>query len=129
MSSIPEEEKNLDMLIRFPEDIYVDILSRIPVKSLLTCKCISKNWNAQISSSDFVRLHLNLTIQKNKPNLMLRQYSSNRETNINIIYSVANSSLASASWVIDYYDHAVEMDYPFKSLGYTVELIVIHENT
>ncbi|XVE81976.1 hypothetical protein DITRI_Ditri15bG0109800 [Diplodiscus trichospermus] len=39
------------------QDIIEDILSRLPVKSLLRFKCVSRSWNALISSPSFARLH------------------------------------------------------------------------
>ena len=40
-----------------PEDVVVDILLRLPVKSLLRFKCVRKNWCALIKSPSFIREH------------------------------------------------------------------------
>ncbi|KAM7522691.1 hypothetical protein LguiA_012593 [Lonicera macranthoides] len=42
-----------------PEDVVADILSRLPVKSLLRFRCVSNQWRALIGSVDFINLHLN----------------------------------------------------------------------
>lgn len=62
----------------FPQDIIYEILTNLPVKSLLRFKCVSKPWRCSISSKQFVREHLRksntrtdfahhkVTINKNK---------------------------------------------------------------
>ena len=40
-----------------PEDVVVDILLRLPVKSLLRFKCVRKNWCALIKSPSFIKEH------------------------------------------------------------------------
>lgn len=40
------------------ENIAINILSRLPVKSLMICKSVSKHWGRLISSPDFMRLQL-----------------------------------------------------------------------
>ncbi|XP_026377603.1 F-box protein CPR1-like [Papaver somniferum] len=56
-----------------PEAVFShDIFSKLPVKSLLACKCVCKTWYDLISDPDFVKSHIDLTIQTNKPTLLLR---------------------------------------------------------
>ncbi|KAM3198799.1 hypothetical protein P3L10_034464 [Capsicum annuum] len=54
------------MGIHFNEEIVVDILSRLPVRSLLRFKCVSKIWMALISEPYFTMKHLKLA--KNNQN-------------------------------------------------------------
>ncbi|XP_059629116.1 F-box/kelch-repeat protein At3g06240-like [Cornus florida] len=42
-----------------PEEMVVDILSRLPAKCLCRFKCVSKSWFALISSPNFAKTHLN----------------------------------------------------------------------
>ncbi|PIA54739.1 hypothetical protein AQUCO_00900961v1 [Aquilegia coerulea] len=49
--------KKITWNVSFPEEILIEIFSRLPVKLLLQCKCLSKNWYKLISSPHFVRLH------------------------------------------------------------------------
>ncbi|KAK3217820.1 hypothetical protein Dsin_011790 [Dipteronia sinensis] len=44
-----------------PPEMIVDILSRLPVKSLCRFKCVSKSWLTLISHPRFVKMHLNQT--------------------------------------------------------------------
>ncbi|XP_026379956.1 F-box protein CPR1-like [Papaver somniferum] len=98
-----------------PEDLYPDIFSRLPVKSLLLCKCVCKNWYALICTSDFVKFHLNLTTQKNNPIFMLKGLDSD------FLYSIDYDLLASSVSEIE--ADAIEMDHPFKSLNYGVDFL------
>ncbi|KAI5675443.1 hypothetical protein M9H77_06393 [Catharanthus roseus] len=42
----------------FPEDIWVDILVKLPVKSLVRFLVVSKTWKSLISNNRFAKLHL-----------------------------------------------------------------------
>jgi len=41
-----------------PEEVIFDILLRLPVKSLLQLKCVSKSWKTLISNPQFAKTHL-----------------------------------------------------------------------
>ncbi|KAL9411353.1 hypothetical protein AB3S75_045029 [Citrus x aurantiifolia] len=45
-------------MAKLPQDIVADILSRLPVKSLLRFKCVSKPWFSLISDSQFAKTQL-----------------------------------------------------------------------
>lgn len=62
-----------------PEEIYQEILLKVPVKSLSVRKCVCRSWFALISNSDFVKMHLSLTIQNENPNLILRDCDDVKE--------------------------------------------------
>ncbi|KAH0693799.1 hypothetical protein KY285_020896 [Solanum tuberosum] len=52
----------MDCQCHFPEDLVVDILSRLPVESLLRFKCVCKHWYGFIKSASFKEKHFH---QKN----------------------------------------------------------------
>ncbi|PHU24664.1 hypothetical protein BC332_09771 [Capsicum chinense] len=60
---VVKRSKNMDvdgtMEVRLQEEIIMDILSRLPVLSLLRFKCVSKYWMTLISEPYFTLKHLN----------------------------------------------------------------------
>ncbi|XP_026378963.1 F-box protein CPR1-like [Papaver somniferum] len=100
-----------------PEDISQEILLRLPVKSLLRSKSISKYFNFLIRSSNFIKKHLNHSIQKNNVTFIFPNYDL-RETqfiSLNPLLDspsakpdgfVTNSrhfSFIKSGWKIDYF--------------------------
>ncbi|XWS19057.1 hypothetical protein CRYUN_Cryun32bG0098300 [Craigia yunnanensis] len=49
----------------FPTDLIPDILCRLPVKTLLRFKCVSKPWGSLIDDSDFAKVHLHQSLKTN----------------------------------------------------------------
>ncbi|XP_019162568.1 PREDICTED: F-box/kelch-repeat protein At3g23880-like [Ipomoea nil] len=47
---------------KLPQDAIEEILSRLPLKPLGRCKCVSKSWHNLISSRNFVKKHLDRTL-------------------------------------------------------------------
>ncbi|XP_050384233.1 F-box/kelch-repeat protein At3g23880-like [Argentina anserina] len=47
-------------LSKFAEEIMVEILSRLPPKSLMRFKCVRKSWQCLINNSDFAANHLSV---------------------------------------------------------------------
>ncbi|KAM3690879.1 hypothetical protein ACJW31_09G153000 [Castanea mollissima] len=43
---------------RLPDDLVYDILTRLPVKSLIRFRCVSRSWYCTITDSDFITKHL-----------------------------------------------------------------------
>ena len=46
------------------DDLIVEVLSFLPVKSLLRFKCVNKSWKTLISDPAFVKLHLNKSVTR-----------------------------------------------------------------
>ncbi|KAL6289772.1 hypothetical protein ACE6H2_007282 [Prunus campanulata] len=59
-----------------PHEILLDIIAKLPVKSLLKFRCVCKSWHALISSPSFISAHLERTAMKSGCDYLL-MYSDN----------------------------------------------------
>ncbi|GAA0180941.1 hypothetical protein LIER_30176 [Lithospermum erythrorhizon] len=41
-----------------PADVITEILCRLPIKTIVQCKCVCKNWQSLLLDSEFAKLHL-----------------------------------------------------------------------
>ena len=86
-----------------PSDIIIEILSRLPVKSLLRIRSVCKLWFSIISDPHFVKSHLSLST------------SNNRYAHHRLILSTNSISVHSCPLYDVLYDgivKALEIDYP-----------------
>ncbi|KAM3249692.1 hypothetical protein P3L10_011462 [Capsicum annuum] len=56
----------------FPSEILLNILTRLPVKSLLRFKSVSKPWNVMISSNEFKKIHRDQSKALGREKLLLQ---------------------------------------------------------
>ena len=59
------------MKSHLPLEIINEILSRLPVKSLLRFLCVSKRWYARIKNQDFIKLHRQRSIENNRDRTLI----------------------------------------------------------
>ncbi|XP_047268002.1 uncharacterized protein LOC124898383 [Capsicum annuum] len=86
-----------------PHEIAVEVLSKLPVKSLLQLRCVSKSWLALISCSEFVKIHLQSSANDKEYNHVI----------IDLICILKDCSLRSIFY--DPVTEASEIDYPMKN--------------
>ncbi|KAK9715063.1 hypothetical protein RND81_06G140700 [Saponaria officinalis] len=70
----------------FPEELICDILSRLPVKSLLRFKSVSKTWRDLIQTRQFVKLHLKKSQEANSGGI-ISLFSDTSRCNLNFHHS------------------------------------------
>ncbi|KAA8516860.1 hypothetical protein F0562_017322 [Nyssa sinensis] len=88
-----------------PADVVTDILSRLPVETLLRFRCVSKPWCALIDSSDFIKFHLKRSIEtKNNLSIVLGD--------VNGLYTI------NFEWL----DEAVKLDSPIEFKDCEIEV-------
>ncbi|PIA28133.1 hypothetical protein AQUCO_07200044v1 [Aquilegia coerulea] len=85
------------MAERFPEEVVMEILSRLPVKPLLRFRCVSKSWFRLLTmDSHFIKLHLNQLIQANPmPMIMYLREHRSRSTHFHLAedYTACNKAI------------------------------------
>ncbi|KAH7864271.1 hypothetical protein Vadar_027674 [Vaccinium darrowii] len=86
-----------------PRETLINILTRLPAKSLVKFRCVCKSWLSLISSPDFTSTHLRLT--PNQPRLLLRHFSVTPP--YKEIYSLRSDD--------DDFTSLGDLDCPFKS--------------
>ncbi|XP_059650936.1 F-box/kelch-repeat protein At3g06240-like [Cornus florida] len=63
-----------------PLDVVIDILTRLPVKTLIRCSCVCKSLYSLVTNPSFITKHLNANNNNNNNNLLLiRRCSSDRD--------------------------------------------------
>ncbi|KAJ8442788.1 hypothetical protein Cgig2_016254 [Carnegiea gigantea] len=75
-----------------PEEIIVDILSRLPARTVGQCRCVSKAWRGLLSQPQFIRYHLRRSKILRRESLLLFSYSQR---------SLSSASLSNAHHLFD----------------------------
>ncbi|KAL6536574.1 hypothetical protein OROGR_001818 [Orobanche gracilis] len=102
-----EIPSNVDTL-NIPPEIIMEILARLPVKSLLKFRCVCKFWLSLISSSQFIKIHLkNSTDNLILSNHMLLLTICNRN------FDLRHCSVKSL--MFEPHTVAYTIDYPMKN--------------
>ncbi|KAK9016784.1 hypothetical protein V6N11_079278 [Hibiscus sabdariffa] len=62
-----------------PVGVIVEILKRLPVKSVVKCKSVCKSWNTPISHPSFISTHLQASLSNNTPFLLFSYWENGKE--------------------------------------------------
>ncbi|KAI8556886.1 hypothetical protein RHMOL_Rhmol05G0290900 [Rhododendron molle] len=93
-----------------PIEITLEILSRLPVKSLLRFKSVCKNWNALIKTPDFISKHLRTHPTRGSSYLLV--IARNHETQ-NYAMSLVNDGFGNGP---------IDLDFPFLNGRYYLSI-------
>ncbi|KDP40079.1 hypothetical protein JCGZ_02077 [Jatropha curcas] len=92
-----------------PHEILVEILSWLPVRTLIQFRCVSKSFKSLISDHEFIKTHLRKikSFSGNKPNLYQRIVFTYGDLSLNLLkscslYSIFNNSQTDAA-ELDHY--------------------------
>ncbi|KAI3464424.1 hypothetical protein Pfo_021087 [Paulownia fortunei] len=58
---IRKNMENQMFLMNLPSQVMVEILARLPAKTIIQCKCVCKTWHELITDPHFVALHFSLS--------------------------------------------------------------------
>ncbi|KAL6582707.1 hypothetical protein OROMI_004786 [Orobanche minor] len=109
------QNKLLRVISGLPQDMIEEILSRLPVKSLLRFRCVSKVWHSLIGSKSFMRKQLknskrNTSFAQQKALLLLREEP----------FNFSDCSLSSLFHKPDF--HAIEFNFASHPI-YSLRLV------
>lgn len=103
MSRNPLESRTPPLPI-LPMDIIFDILTRLPVKTLLRFRCLSKQFRSLIDSPDFINHHLQFS--SSTPKLILSQIRTSLQVqllNFNTLDKIRYLEMPLVDWLNDFY--------------------------
>ncbi|XP_021297569.1 F-box protein CPR30-like isoform X2 [Herrania umbratica] len=60
-----QKEPRMEGIGDLPRELFLEILLRLPVESLMRCKCVCKFWYALIRNAKFIELHLKYNCNNN----------------------------------------------------------------
>ncbi|KAL8510280.1 hypothetical protein ACS0TY_017184 [Phlomoides rotata] len=65
-----------EFFTNLPLEIIINILSRLPVRTIISCKCICKSWLNLVETDEFVKSHLSNSV----PGLAIHEYGLKLES-------------------------------------------------
>ncbi|XP_026384765.1 F-box protein CPR1-like [Papaver somniferum] len=106
-----------------PDDVIQEILTRLPAKSIINCRCVCKTWFSLISERDFVKRHLDHTIHSKKQSKFMCIIEDATKPYYPLISTVSyDDTLYSSSFMSGDEDY-VEIDPPLIDFAYPVHFL------
>ena len=65
------EEKRKRKVVTLPTDLRMEILVRLPIKSLMRFRCVQQSWNALLKTPTFVAMHVHMHKSISQERLMI----------------------------------------------------------
>ncbi|XP_060186993.1 F-box protein CPR1-like isoform X1 [Lycium barbarum] len=92
-----------------PQELMLDIFTRLPIKSILRCTSLCKSWYSLLTSSNFISMHLN---RKQDEHILVRHFSRNPEKEIYSLFC-DNENL----------DQYAQYDLPFNCSNFFFNIV------
>ena len=111
----PRSQNSTTTMPHIPNEIVLEILYLLPVKSLMRLKCVCKSWRLMISDPDFAKKQL-IVAKKEPGNL----------DNLRLILHSPYLRIKSCSLPSIFYDpfsYSINHDYPGRDLGVINEIV------
>ncbi|XP_030963621.1 F-box/kelch-repeat protein At3g23880-like [Quercus lobata] len=109
-----------------PCDVFLEILHRLPVKSLIRFRCISKSWNSLITSPAFI--NSNLTRSHSNSNKLIVTYSD-VNTGYKLIHEEDNDNNDSSSEQIQQLEFPNNFRRNFQVVGFVNGLFCLYDQS
>ncbi|XVF46956.1 hypothetical protein PTKIN_Ptkin03bG0070000 [Pterospermum kingtungense] len=78
--------------IELPETVIMDILSKLPVKSLIRFRCVSKLWCSSFQTPYFISKHHHNNLKNSNLNLLLKRCHGNTRNDIHYFSSLSTEN-------------------------------------
>ena len=110
-----KRSQNSVTMPHLPNEIILEILSLLPVKSLMRFKCVCKSWRLMISDPEFAKKQLNVATKE-----------SGKLDNLRLILHSPYLRIKSCSLPSLFYEpfgYSINHDYPGRDLGVINEIV------
>ncbi|XP_059277292.1 F-box/kelch-repeat protein At3g23880-like [Lycium ferocissimum] len=111
----PKQSKTTNPTL--PPELITEILSRLPVKSLLKFRSVSKSWLSLISTPQFINTHLILSTSNNNKDYTHHMLTLNITAPTYSLYEYSLQDITLKSLFYESVTEPLDLDYPMQSNG------------
>jgi F-box interacting protein len=99
------------LMNKLPSCLIMDILSRLPIKTILNCRCVCKTWLHYISDSFFAKLHL----ERSPTSLLVKTISNNPESRSVQLVQITGKPVGLRFRVVEEMKFVQEINLPYNN--------------
>ncbi|KAL9230471.1 hypothetical protein vseg_005817 [Gypsophila vaccaria] len=109
-----------------PQELMINILSRLPANSVGRCRCVSKPWRCLLSEAHFIKAHLDRT-KEFMDNALLMLVSSDSNTTYSA--KIAHNALSETIALVTELGYVVSSEFWTEGMPSCDGLILIEDDT